>query len=59
MFRSQFLISTSYFPNKLFLTKNKNSYYSCRLDTKSSTDVFLSQNWEKTLVLTFFYPITG
>ena len=59
MFRSQFLIYTSYFPNKLFLTKNKNSYYSCRLDTKSSTDVFLSQNWGKSLVLTFFYPITA
>ena len=60
MFRSQFFIYTSYFPNKLFLSKNENSEsLTHNWEKKPSTDVFLSHSWGKTLVMSLSLATGG
>ena len=60
MFRSQFFIYTSYFPNKLFLSKNGNSEsLTHNWEKKPGTDVFLSHSWGKTLVMSLSLATGG
>lgn len=60
MFRSQFFIYTSYFPNKLFLSKNGNcESLTHNWEKKPGTDVFLSRAWGKRLAMSLSLATGG